>query len=168
MFLGSYADLTGHTIGGFTIFQLARRDRAKAPVWRAICQQCKQENIFTHAKLTNAAETNAAAEVLFCQNAACSRSRIPPVHQDTLSDIRRAEREAQREAERQRRQEEERAAQEAARQNAIRAEKVRWIRFANSQMQVGIMPTDEQFMSFERWNLQSEHWRQEVLKRIQV
>jgi len=168
MFLGNYADLSGYSIGGFKIFELAGRDRAKAPIWRAMCQQCRQENIFAHAKLKSAAESKAAEQVLFCQNAACSRYRKPTVRDETLSDIRRAEREEQRQAELAAQRERDRAAQHAANEAALREEKKRYLRFANAQIRAGVMPEDENFLTFERWLKSSEHWRQEVLSRIRT
>ena len=131
-----------------------------------MCQQCRQENIFPHAKLTNAAESKAADQVLFCQNTACSRSRKATVRDETLSDIRRAQREEQRQAEAAAQRQRDRAAQNAANEAALREEKRRYLRLANAQIRAGVMPGDENFLTFERWLKSSKHWRDEVLSRI--
>lgn len=165
-FIGSFADLTGFTVGNFKVEELAGRDRNKAPLWRVICQQCHCDQVFNHARLTSALETKTAEQVLHCQNAACIRSRSSVVRTETLSDVRRAEREQQERTELEAQRQRELAAREAGKQADIRAEQQTWIRFANAQIKAGVAVED--LMTFESWQRQSDHWREEILRKTGI
>src|SRR5882724_6275447 len=97
-FRGGYADLTGYKIGNFVVRSIAGRDRAKAPVWRLMCQKCKREQLLSHSKLTVRLESQFATETLLCQNAACPLSRRDSVHTETLADVHKQERQEQQKA----------------------------------------------------------------------
>src|SRR5690348_2310324 len=137
---GGFADLTGVTVGHFTVIDIAGRDRSKAPLWRVICKNpvCKREQIFSHATITSRLESRCAEETLFCKNPACVRSRPEPVHRETIADVRRAEREEREQAEAVAQRERERAAQQSAKDAALRAEKKLYLKFANSQIRAGV------------------------------
>ena len=169
-FIGTYADLEGFGIGNkFVIDEICGRDAKKAPVWSVRCQRCRAYFTVPHQKLCNALESGRPEEIILCVNQSCPQSRPQTPRPETLADMRRAEQRQQRqqqiEAEQNaaKRADEQKA--ETNRQNAVRAEKLRYLKFANAQILAGV-PV-EQIMSFQRWQQQGQHWRQELLQKIE-
>jgi len=163
-FIGRFANLIGFALGNFVVQQISGRDRYGAPVWIVICSACRRKQVFAHRTLASALESRSAAQVLFCQNAACRLSRKEHSSPESLADLRRQERAEKEQLEEAARKEQELAAQEAAQQTALRTEKQKWLRFANSQILAGIAIAD--VMSFETWQRQSDHWREDILNRL--
>jgi hypothetical protein len=162
-FLRGQADLTGWTIGQFRVVELAGHDAARRQArWKVRCP-LGHEMIFSHSQLTNRMQS--AAEI-FCQNGTCKFSRPEVPRRETIGDIRREEYEAAQQRKQEAAEAKAAAQKKAGAEAALRLEKQKWIRFTNAQMKAGVMPEDEGFMSFERWNRQSEHWRDSILQKL--
>ncbi len=164
MGLGTYRNFAGVSVGtNFSVIQLAGRDRSGAPVWRVRCCKCGFVQPFAHSQLKNASESG---YVLFCRNARCTYSKPEPVKTETLADMLRAEQRQEQLLKQQEAQLKAEADKKAAAEAALRAERARWMRYANTQIVAGAELED--ILPFDRWLMQSETWKTNVLGRVGI
>ena len=152
-----WADITDRsTVNGTIVVEFVRTD-VTGPIWQCRCS-CGESFFLPHSRIFAALESNAPVY--------CGQCIVPTAKTATRGEILRAEHDAAKEAEREAAERQAKAVADAAREAAIRAEKVRYLKFAQAQIRAGVMPDQEQFVSFKRWLQQGEHWREDVLQRI--
>ncbi len=158
-FLGTFADLTGQKIGKFVVDGLAGRDNG-APRWKLICGTCFYPQNLPHSKVAPLVQGRHSQKSLLCANPACPASRHE--HQvETLTDIRRQERQAElkaAEAQRQAAANDEKERKKAARADRIQRE---FLRYLSHQWRVGA--ADKDICKQSRWFSLSDSSRKNVL-----
>lgn len=152
-----YADLSGcKTPNGTRIVEFVRTDPS-GPVWKLRCS-CGAFFFLAHSRIASAIET--ASPVY------CGECVIPTVQTESLADIRKAERADREKADATAREKAAQKAKLAANDAANRAEFTRYIPFAISQINAGVPVNSPNFMNFDRWMKQGEHWQNKILERI--
>ena len=158
-FLGTFADLTGKKIGNFVVDGLAGRDKSGAPVWRVI-HDCGYRQSLFHSKLAPLVQGRHSQKSLLCANSACPASR----HErkvETISDIRRQEKQAAIEVAEAKREADALAEKDrlkAARRDRIMSE---FVKYLNHQWKVGA--DDAQICHQRRWFALSDESRKALL-----
>jgi hypothetical protein len=140
-FIGKFRDLHGTRIGEFYVQSLAvsARNSAGHPRWRLICGRCGYPTSIDHYRLMPLVESKHSQATLRCANPACELSTHAH-HSESLSDIRRRERQANeqaaRSAEEAQKSAQEQAAKERAKDARIAALKVEYRFYWNHQIQI--------------------------------
>jgi hypothetical protein len=159
-FIGTFADLTGKKIGKFVVDGLSGRDKTRSPVWRVLCDLCSYPQSLPHSKVAPLVQGRHSQVSLLCANAACPASR----HErkvETISDIRRQEKQAAIEVAEAKREADALAEKDrlkAARRDRIMSE---FVKYLNHQWKVGA--DDAQICHQRRWFALSDESRKAIL-----
>jgi hypothetical protein len=159
-FLGTFANLAGKRIGRFIVTELAGRDTSGAPRWKVVCDECSYPKTLSHSKLAPLVQGRHSQISLLCQNPACPLSHREN-QTETLTDIRRQERQA--EAKAAEAQREAAANAEKEQKKAVRDDRIRreYLAYLNHQWRVGA--ADKDICTQKRWFSLSDSSRKHVL-----
>lgn len=163
-FLGTFANLTGRKIGKFVVDGLSGRDKSGAPVWRVLCDHCSYPQTMPHSKVAPLVQGRHSQISLLCQNPACPLSHREN-QTETLTDIRRQERQAElkaAEAQRQAAANDEKERKKAARAYRIQRD---FLAYLNHQWRVGA--ADKDICTQKRWLSLSDSSRKNVLNAME-
>ena len=159
MSLGTAANLTGKKIGAFVVDGLSGRDKSGAPVWRVI-HDCGYPQSLSHFKLAPLIQGRHSQVSLLCANPACPASR----HErkvETISDIRRQEKQAAIEVAEAKREAD--ALAEKDRLKAARRDRIMsdFVKYLNHMWRLGA--DNDQICHQRRWFALSDESRKAVL-----
>lgn len=153
----------GRTVSGFRVYGVAdsvTANRDGSPNWDCGCLTCHTRQVKTH--------TDVSGGVLYCLNAACSKSRVQHQADQSLREVRRAEREQRDRAEREQAERQVNAAKEAAREQAQRdyleSFRADHHRYAMQQIRQGT-PV-EHIMSLTRFASQGDEVRRRIMEAV--
>ncbi len=116
---GRWRSYVGETVGGFYVFDIASQvtaNRDGSPRYDVRCNSCLHYDIRTQLELSTAA--NGAR--MFCSNQTCPASRVEHPESESLTDLRRQEREQEARTEREQASRRAEAARRAAKDAAGR------------------------------------------------
>jgi hypothetical protein len=140
-FLGTFLNLTGYTVGNFTVEALAGRTGAGVPRWKVVCKSCGDHLTLDHAILMPLIQGSRTQVSLQCGNAVCPASRTVD-NSESFHDLRRQEREQAAEAEAQAAEVARAAQAQAAIQRAAHADltalKRQYAKFYGHQCNTGV------------------------------
>lgn len=166
-FVGTFADLTGERLGPFHVKSMAGRDATGIPRWKIVCT-CGYPQTLDHYRLLPLVESKHSQTTLRCANPACELARHSH-RSESLSDMRRRERQANeqaaRSAEEVQKSAQEQASKERARDARIAALKAEYRTYWLHQIQTSI--EESKIASLARWCELSDTTRSRLLEIMQ-